>query len=401
MRRVLIVVGVLAIAVTAAPAALQSPPAVTCPRLQTAPTIDGLMGTAEWAGAAAVGPFVLDRGGMPSLITEAYLGFDDNALYIAARMTDPQPLQLQCAATERDGAVEADDSLTVLLDPANDGAEVIKLALNSAGIEFDAIDGDTTPTVAWRSAAELDERGWVAEVAYLFGSGGTPETGATWGINIRRNTPRIRERSSMTGAGLGVTTFARPAIRAEVEPIDSPWFGENTMPVRLTNLGAGEQTVKVNVRVTGETRRAHFFDVTRLTLAPGEARDLAVTYLARRGGRCSVELSVQAVEGTTALTALRTAQMPFELPPLGRQLDEALSYITDAYEAYVRMPEDARPFDGASQLDMLLARWRYLDSQQQQRASLTADVMMALVNRAQALSEDAALLARDFQGRLR
>jgi hypothetical protein len=45
---------------------------------------------------------------------------------------------------------------------------------------------------------------------------------------------------------------------------------------------------------------------------------------------------------------------------------------------------------------MLLARWRYLDSQQQRRASLTPDVVMALVNRAQALAEDAVLLRKQF-----
>ncbi len=398
MRRVLIVIGVVAIAATGACAALQSPAAVTCPRLQAAPTIDGQMGSAEWTGAAAVGPCVLDGGGMPSMITDAYLGFDDNALYIAARMADPQPMKLQSAAMERDGAVEADDSFTVLLDPGNDGVDVMKLTVNSAGIELDAIDGDVAPTVAWRSAAGPTERGWEVEIAYLFGGGGTPAAGTVWGFNVRRNAPRIFERSSMTGGGLGAVIFAGPALRAEVEPIDSPWFGANTMPVRLTNLSAAEQTVKVNVRVTGETRRAHFFDVSKLTLAPGEARDLPVTYQALRGGRCGVELSVQVVEGAAALTALRTADMPFELPPLGKQLDGALTYITDAYAVYVRVPANLRPFDGAQQLDMLLARWRYLDSQQQQRASLTQDVAMALVNRAQALAEDASLLAQSYRG---
>ncbi len=398
MRRVLIVIAVLTIAAAGAYAALDSSAAVTCPKMQTAPTIDGSVGRAEWSGSAAVGPFVLQGGGMPSLVTEAYLGFDDEGLYVGARLADSQPIQLQCDATARDGAVQADPSFTVLLDPGKDGADVITLAVNSAGVEYDAVDGDTGPTVAWRSAAEMTEGGWSVEIAYLFGAGGTPEAGARWGVNLLRNAARINQRSSMTGGGIGTMTFAEPPLRAEVEPIDSPWFGENTLPVRLTNLSAGEQTVKVNVRVTGRTRRAHYFDVTKLTLAAGEARDVDVEYMVQRGGRCDVELSVQAIEGTTAVTALRTARMHFELPPLGRQLDEALSYVTDVYEVYVRIPEDRRPtFDGAVRLERLLARWRYLDSQQQQRASLTPDVVMALVNRAQALSQDAALLEREFR----
>lgn len=400
MRRVLIVIGVLAIATAGVHAALQSPAAVTSPKLQTAPTIDGQLGSSEWAGAAAVGPFILEGGGMPSMVTEAYVGFDDDALYIGAHLRDPYPAEVPCTATERDGAVEADPSLAVLLDPGNDGTEVIKLAVNSAGIELDAIDGVTEPTLAWRSAAKIGDHGWTVEIAYLFGAGGAPQEAAKWGINLRRNTPRISERSSMTGGGLGTVRFGGPALRAEVEPVDRPWFGENTLPIRLKNLSADQQTVKVNVRVTGRTRRAHFFDVTKLTLAAGEARDVPVKFQVIRGGRGEVEFSVQSIQGDVAITALRTANMLFELPSLGRQLDDALSEIANAYQAYVRIPETTRPFDGASQLDMLLARWRYLDSQQQRRASLTPDVMMALVNRAQALAEDAALLEQQFRGRL-
>ncbi|MFP4249307.1 MAG: hypothetical protein ACLFU7_06590 [Armatimonadota bacterium] len=400
MRRVLIVIGVLVIATAGVWAALESPATVTCPRLQTAPTIDGQLGDAEWANAAAVGPFVLGGGGMPSLVTDAYIGFDDEALYVGALLRDPNPTELECAATERDGAVQADPSFTVLLDPDNDGEDVIKLAVNSAGVELDAIDDDVEPTLSWTSAAATVEGGWVVEIAYLFGADGPPAVATKWGMNLLRHTPRLRERSSMTGGGLGTTAFGRPALRAEVEPIDRPWFGENTMPVQVTNLSGDEQTVKLNVRVTGDTRRAHFFDVTKLTLAGGEARETPVTYEILRGGRGEVELSVQAVEGTVALTALRTAEMSFELPPLGRQIDEALSLIADAYQTYVRLPAGERPFDGASQLDMLLARWRYLDSQHQRRATLTPDVAMALVNRAQALREDAFLLEREFSTRV-
>ncbi|MGI5819980.1 MAG: hypothetical protein ACOX9R_17995 [Armatimonadota bacterium] len=400
MRRVLIVIGVMAIAAAGASAALQSTAAATCPRLQTAPTIDGRIGAAEWAGAAAVAPFVLQGGGMPSLVTEAYLGYDDDALYIAARLRDPAPAQMQCVVTERDGAVQADPSFTVMLDPGNDGVGVITLAVNSVGVELDAIDGDSTQTLNWRSATNLDEHGWTVEIAYPFGPGGAPAVATRWGLNVLRHAPRVRERSSMTGAGLGTLGFGRPELRADVEPIDNPWFGQNTLPVRLANLSAAPQTVKVNVRVSGDTRRAHFFDVTKLTLGGGEVRDLAVSYQVLRGGRGDVELSVQAIEGDVAFTALRTADMSFELPPLGRLLDAALSDIARAYQTYVRIPLDARPFDGASQLDMLLARWRYLDSQQQRQDSLTPDVMMALVNRAQALAEDAVLIEKEFHGLL-
>ena len=397
MRRVLIVIGAVAIAATGAYAA-DSPATVVCPRLQAAPAIDGQIGADEWSEAGAIAPFALEGGGLPAQVTEAFVGYDETALYVAARMSDPQPAQMQCAATARDGAVEADDSLAVMLDPGDDGAGVMKLAVNAAGVELDTLDGNTDATVVWRSAAAPGDGVWQVEIAYIFGTEGMPSAGATWGFSLRRNAPRIYERSSMTGGGLGTMVFGRPPLRAEVEPPNNPWFGANTLPVRLTNLGTSQQTVKVNVRVSGHGRRAHWFETTKLTLTPGEARDVPVSYQVQRGGRCEMELSVQVVEGTEALTALRTAGMRFELPPLGEELDEALSYITDAYQTYVRIPAEARPFDGGAQLDMLLARWRYLDSQHQQRASLTPDTVMALLNRAQSLSEDAVLLEKQYAG---
>lgn len=398
MRRVLLIIALLAMGAACSHAGLSSPAAVTCPRLATAPTIDGTLEEGEWARAAMAGPFILEDGGVPSLRTRAWLGYDDTGLYVAAWMQEPMPLAVQCTAAQRDGAVTSDESLTIVLDPGNDGETVVTLAVNPEGTEYDAIDGDPQPTIAWDCAAAVGESAWVVEVAYLFGADGTPEAGATWGLNLRRHAPRIAETSSMTGqpGTVGTMSFGRPALRCEVPPIDEPWYGRNTTDVSLRNLTAEPQTVKVNVRVSGPTRRAHFFDVEKLTLGAGEARAVPVTWEVNRGGRCAVELSVQVVAGTTALTALRTPQMPFELAPLGATLDEAVAKIAKAYRTYVFLPGDARPFDAASRLTMLLGRWRYLDSQQQRRASLTAEEVIVLLGQAKRLVEDAILLEREL-----
>lgn len=400
MRRVLLVVGVLMATTAVSYGALSSPAAVSCPRLTSAPTIDGAIDSGEWARAAAVGPFVLRNGGMPALPTQAWIGYDSDALYVAARLIDPMPLGARCVATLHDEAVMADDSLTVVLDPGNDGVGVIELAVNAAGVEYDAIDGDPSKPVNWSSAVQVGEDGWVVEIAWEFGAEGAPSGVQSWGLDLRRNAPRVAERSSMAGPMARATMLVDgPALRCELQPVRDPWYGENRISVRLVNLTNAHQTVKVNTRVTAPTRRGHFFEVTKLTLGPDEARELTVRYLVQRGGRSGVEVSVQVVEGASAITALRTANMGFELPPLGEELDRALAHITEAYVAYAMLPEDARPFGGASRLDMLLARWRYLDSQQQRKASSTVDVVMALVTRARTLADDAAALTAELTSR--
>lgn len=397
MRRVLLVVSLLVVGAAVSYGALSSPAAVSCPRLPDAPVIDGTLGSGEWARAAAVGPFVLRGGGMPALPTQAWIGCDADALYVAAHLADPMPLGVVCAATLRDEPVMADDSLALVLDPGNDGVGVVELAVNAAGIEYDAIDGDASKSTNWSSAVKVGEDGWTVEIAWELDGAGVPSEAESWGVNLRRNAPRVAERSSMAGEMPRATMLVGgPALRCELQPLSDPWYGENTIPARLVNLSGAPQTVKVNTRVTAPTRRGHFFEVTKLTLAPGEARGLDVRYLVQRGGRCGVEVSVQAIEGTSAITVLRTANMGFELPPLGEELDLALARIAEAYVAYSMLPEDTRPFEGASRLDMLLARWRYLDSQQQRKATSAPDVVMALVTRARTLADDAVALTAEL-----
>jgi hypothetical protein len=54
------------------------------------------------------------------------------------------------------------------------------------------------------------------------------------------------------------------------------------------------------------------------------------------------------------------------------------------------MPADDRPEEFQAELDSLLARWRYLDSQHAQRSELSRAQLEVLVSRSDALAEDAA-----------
>ncbi len=397
MRLVLSVIVALAVAATGACAAPTGLPMVTFPALQSPPTIDGMMDEAVWGSATTIPPPLLASGGRPSLDTTVRVGFNARALYIGARMQTSGGPDHGAAATVRDGAVKADESLAVILDPNNDGTGVMELAVNAAGTEYDAVDAATAPTIAWESATRATADAWVVEIAYYFGDDGAPRPGDIWGFDVRRNMPRIHQHSSMSGRQTSAgARFGWPQLAVEVDTIGSPWYGENTIGARLRNLSDDAQTIKVNARVSGPTRRAHFFDVSKFVLAAGQTRELDIDYMVHRGGRCSLELSFQVIKGDRAVTALRTAEVYFELPALGAALDEALRQISAAYRTWVLLPPKNRPFGDASKLDMLLARWRYLDSRQQSKPSLTADVVMALMNRARTLAQDAVLLRRDL-----
>ena len=379
-----------------------SPPTVTCPRMATPPAIDGKIGTNEWADAAALSPFVLLGGkGMPSLTTEAFVAYDDKALYVGAKLFDPTPGEIRCATTERDGPVYRDDCLEVLLDPDNQGEHYIHLAVNAAGAVFDAVDEAAGQDLDWVAKTSKWQSGWSVEMAFDFGEGTYPAQGRIWGLTVCRNAPRIAERSSWCAlsascaepADFGSMTFAGPPLRCELGPVEEPWFGDNYADLTVTNLSDANQTVKVNVRVTGPTRRAHYFGVEKLELKAGEKRGVKMGFKVFRGGPGDVRVSAQVIEGEKALAAFRSAPMPFELPVFGALLDEALSHIAACYQTYVLLRPEDRPLGSEVQLDGLFARWRYLDGEYQRRADLSVDMIDALGNRAKALKEDAATVS--------
>jgi len=375
---------------------MAAPAAVTCPRLAVAPTIDGTVGDAEWAGAAALGPFVLaGSGGMPSLTTEAFIGYTDEGVFVSARLFDPAPMQIHCYATARDGAVSTDDSFALLLDSTGSGASFLHMAVNAAGAMYDAIDDDAGVDFNWSSATGLSADGWTVEMVARF-EGASPKEGDRWLMTCLRNAPRAGEMSAWTAgealptaSQLGNLIFGGPPARCVVAPVDHVWFGANQAEVTIQNHSGAPMVCKINARVTGPTRRAHSFAMTKITVPANSRTRTELPFAVHRGGPGSVQVSVQVIEGTKAASLLRTAPMSFDLPALGAALDGALGKLAHAWQAFAMIPVDARPADAQGELDSMLARWRYLESQHIQRAELSLAQLEVLIERAGTLASDA------------
>ena len=384
--------------------AMASPPLVACPKLDRAPSVDGTLAPGEWTRASALGPFVLlKQRGMPSLTTQAWVGYTDEGIYIAARLFDPAPMQIHCYATDRDGAVGADDSFHMALRPPGGGG-VIHLAVNAAGTMYDALGADASVDFNWAAATGLTDDGWTAELVARF-EDTSAKPGDTWGMTCYRNAPRVGEKSAWSAlqegvnepTNLGEVLFGGPPARCEVSAVDRPWFGDNNASATVYNRSAAEITVKLNARVTGTDRRAHSFTVTKITVPANGHKQTPVPFSVQRGGSAEVQISAQVIEGDKAITFLRTAPMPFKLPALGQALDDALSVIAEAYKVWAQLPAEARPPDSDLDLASLQARWRYLNSQNALQQELTEEQVEALVQRAGALEADAASMLADLK----
>jgi len=191
-------------AVDAQEAAVGSAPvkAVHVVRVDTPPIIDGTLDEAVWQQAEPITDFHQVRptdGAEPSEETEVYLLYDDDALYIGARLGDSDPDQI-AANTLRHGVGlgRTDDRLVVILDPFNSRRAGYRFETNANGVRHEMLYENVTQLqinweTIWEAAGSVDENGWLAEMAIPFKSLAFDPASDTWGFNFSRSIRRRGE----------------------------------------------------------------------------------------------------------------------------------------------------------------------------------------------------------------
>ncbi len=178
----------------------KSKPFAIVRRTAKAPAIDGQIEPDIWGDKPTLTNFSDDETAKPvakNVQTLVWLLYDNEKLYIAAKMLEPQMNELSATITERDGTVWLDDDIELFIDPANkkDPAEYLHIAINPLGTVSDErgapdVSGDT----AWdcKNCTVKAAKGkdfWVVEMAIPFKSLGVtkPVAGTHWGINFARD----------------------------------------------------------------------------------------------------------------------------------------------------------------------------------------------------------------------
>ncbi|MBI3802443.1 MAG: carbohydrate binding family 9 domain-containing protein [Nitrospirae bacterium] len=168
-------------------------------------TIDGLLDEPIWKSAEVVTGFLemvpLDRAPAlaPSFVRVAY---DQNNLYIAADLEDPEPALVYGDERQRDAAFDRSDSFGVLIDTYHDHQTGFFFETNPLSALSDALISQDGGTVEqnwdglWEVAARRTERGWAVEFRIPF-STLRFQAGASqiWGIQFRRRVPHLKEVS--------------------------------------------------------------------------------------------------------------------------------------------------------------------------------------------------------------
>ena len=176
-------------------------PEVRAVRLATPIVVDGVLDEEVWTSAPAVTTFVQrdpTEGAAPSEKTEVRLAYDDEALYVGARLFDSHPAGIVARLGRRDADLGADE-VTFYVDPYHDGRSGYFFAVNAAGTLRDGVLynddwNDDSWDGIWEGRAHRDASGWTAEMRIPYSQlRFRREASNGWGVNFRRYVARSKE----------------------------------------------------------------------------------------------------------------------------------------------------------------------------------------------------------------
>jgi hypothetical protein len=175
---------------------------VQAARAPAPPVLDGRLADSVWALAVPVGGLRQvepDEGAPVSESTTVRVLYDDDALYVGARLFDAQPNGIITRLGRRD-AVTHSDEFRLFLDTRHDRRSAYEFVVNPAGVRQDALlggDGDYSDDSwdpVWEAATSVDSAGWTAEIRIpLSQLRFAPDSSQVWGIRLVRWIQRKNE----------------------------------------------------------------------------------------------------------------------------------------------------------------------------------------------------------------
>lgn len=173
-------------------------------RVTSAPKIDGKLDDAVWKNVPIANNFVEFRpdNGKSELAdykTEVKLIYDDDAVYISAKMFDPNPSKIPQEFTNRDNFGNS-DFFFALINPIDDGQNPVMFIVNASGVQIDAKvsngnNEDYNWSAVWDSDIQITDYGWNVEMkipyrALRFAN----DDVQSWGMNFHREIRNLNKR---------------------------------------------------------------------------------------------------------------------------------------------------------------------------------------------------------------
>jgi len=171
-------------------------------RRQQAVIIDGRLDEAAWQQAPVIDGFMQREpveGAAPTERTVVRVLYDDEAIYVGARMFDAAPDSIIARLGRRDSQLDS-DAFGFFIDPYLDRRSGFYFAVNAAGTLMDGVllnddwDDDSWDGV-WQGRVSRDDEGWTAELRIPHSQlRFHRQDRYTWGVNFRRDIARKNEQ---------------------------------------------------------------------------------------------------------------------------------------------------------------------------------------------------------------
>ena len=165
-------------------------------RIKTSPKIDGLLDDKVWKNIQpSTGFFMWEPGNEgaipPEFQTEVKMAYDDNAVYVAAYMYDPNPESILRQFSQRDEVSVQADRFYIALNTYNDGINETRFYVTSAGTIGDSRVSqngeDFNYDVVFGCKISMDNKGWYAEFKIPYNALRFPEgIEQNWSVNFYR-----------------------------------------------------------------------------------------------------------------------------------------------------------------------------------------------------------------------
>ncbi len=187
----------------------RTPPVAVAARRNGPIVLDGKLDDAAWAAAKPITEFRQSQpneGAPATQRTEVRILYDDEAIYIGARMYDSLGAKgIRAPLARRDQLLDANgnngsfnslttDKIIVVLDPYHNHIDQAWFEVNPAGAKGDQFNGDPSWDPVWEAATHIDSLGWTAEIRIPYSQlRFSRDSAQTWGMQIWRYADRLNE----------------------------------------------------------------------------------------------------------------------------------------------------------------------------------------------------------------
>lgn len=196
-------------------------------------SIDGELNEKSWENIDIATNFVSlePKNGTPipeEFKTEVKVLYSDDAIYIGAKLYDPNPSQILKELVERD-EIGTSDFFGIFINGYNDGQQEFRFFVTAANGQIDtnftSSDGeDGSWNAIWESNAKITDFGYVIEMKIPYAALRFPEQDKqTWGINFFREVRRERQKYTWSPIDNKIGAISQQAgILTGIENIKTP-----------------------------------------------------------------------------------------------------------------------------------------------------------------------------------